>query len=175
MFCAVWAWLFGWFWVCCLGFFFPAFALLLLRLTSSLNSPSLPVYLLSSPRCWKICVKQECWKVSLKVLEIAGEWVVRGAAACTVWKQNNRGKKREGERERKEQEHNSLVSVARLLFSSFFIFTFQPLSSLCYFFLFNSTNGIYPLASLSSPSAPPPLPLYSAGFACEWKGLLLPL
>lgn len=44
-----------------------------------------------------------------------------------------------------EQEHNSLVSVARLLFSSFYLY-FSTTEFTSLFFFFTSTNGIYALS-----------------------------
>lgn len=82
----------------------------------------------------------EMLKSFCKVLEIAGEWVVQGATVCTVWKQKKKKKEKEGG----EQEHNSLVSVARLLFSSFYLHF--STTEFTYIFFFNRTNGIYPLS-----------------------------
>ena len=57
-------------------------------------------------------------------------------------------KKKVGE----EQEHNSVVSIARLLFSSFYLhFSTAGFTVLLFF---NSANGIYPL-SISRPFPPP--------------------
>lgn len=49
-----------------------------------------------------------------------------------------------------EQEHNSLVSIARLLFSSFYLHFSTTGFTILPFFFFNRTSGIYPF-SISSP------------------------
>lgn len=67
------------------------------------------------------------------------------------------------------QEHNSLVSVARLLFSSFYLhFSTAEFTFLSSFFFFNSANGIYPLSrslrlQLLLFLSVPPAPLVNGG------------
>lgn len=53
-------------------------------------------------------------------------------------------KQKKKEKRGAEQEHNSLVSVARLLFSSFYLHF--STTEFTFLFFFNSTNGIYPLS-----------------------------
>lgn len=82
-------------------------------------------------------------KSFFQVLEIAGEWVVQGARVCTVWKQK---KKKVGG----EQEHNSLVSIARLLFSSFYLH-FSTAGFTVLLFLIAQMEFILSILSPSSP------------------------
>lgn len=108
--------------------------------------------------------RTEMLKSFSKVLEIAGEWVVQGATVCTVWKKKK-------EKRGVEQEHNSLVSVARLLFSSFYLhfstteFTFP-------FFLIAQTEFICFLTLFPFNSSSSSLSCW----LCLWmKGSVLPL
>lgn len=59
-----------------------------------------------------------------------------------------------------EQEHNSLVSIARLLLSFYLHFS---ITVYCSTFFLTANKWIYPLHLESLPA--------STGFACEWKGL----